>query len=156
MTADRPNDSPQEPPDRPSERAPENGPPRRPTPVRELMEKAREETVREEASREEASREKVSREEAASAPESVRTVDIEGEAWTVRVEGATRSGSGQDAGAPLLFLTFTRGAEDGGGPRGQGAPEREALAVGASLGDLSDDALAELFSRSRAYRTRDD
>jgi hypothetical protein len=74
-----------------------------------------------------------------------RVIEAGDGAWEVTATGAARSGSGRDAGAPILLLTFSR----------RGAPEalpREVFAVARSLDELSDDELAELVARSKAIR----
>ncbi|MSR22984.1 MAG: hypothetical protein EXR92_05500 [Gemmatimonadetes bacterium] len=75
-----------------------------------------------------------------------RSVEAPDGSWEVRVAGVTRSGSGQDAGAPLLLLSFARVGE----PE---ASVREALTVGSSLEAIPDDDLAELFARSRSAQS---
>lgn len=71
---------------------------------------------------------------------SPRTFISGGEEWTVRITGRTRSGTGSDSGAPLLYLSFAR-------VDGSANPTREAIAVGTSLDDLSDDELETLLRR---------
>jgi hypothetical protein len=76
----------------------------------------------------------------------LRTFLARGEEWTAQVTGQTRSGSGSDAGAPLLYLGFASA----------GTPEvlvREGIAVALVLDDLSDEDLESLFVRARPYRT---
>jgi hypothetical protein len=110
----------------------------RPTPVREIMQP-------EPASVAEG-----------SGPPSVRTVEADGVRWEVQETGATRSGSGSDRGAPLLYLRFDRvepGAEAEAPPREAGTGARECLAVATSLDDLTDDGLEELLARSRPARS---
>ncbi len=76
-------------------------------------------------------------------PAGLRCVDTPEGRWAVRVDGATRTGCGSDAGAPLLMVTFTL--------EGEGAPDqRQVLAVGTSLDALSDEDLADLHRRARA------
>lgn len=75
----------------------------------------------------------------------VRTIESEGNRWIVQEAGATRSGSGSDRGAPLLFLRFEM--VDAPSPT-----VREGLAVASSLEDLNDDDLLDLFLRSRLAR----
>jgi hypothetical protein len=62
--------------------------------------------------------------------------------WEVRVAGATRSGTGPDAGASLLLLVFSSEDE----PE---LPPREILTAGRSLEALTDEDLEELLARSR-------
>ncbi len=74
-----------------------------------------------------------------------RIFDLEAQRWIVRAAGATRSGTGSDTGAPLLFLTFAREEEPD-------RPVREAIAVASDLEALTWDELEELFARSRPFR----
>jgi len=76
----------------------------------------------------------------------LRTFLVRGEEWIAQVTGQTRSGSGSDSGAPLLYLGFAS----------VGAPDllvREGIAVARVLDDLSDEDLESLFVRARPYRT---
>jgi hypothetical protein len=75
----------------------------------------------------------------------VRTLRAEDQVWKVRSVGSVRSGTGPDAGAPLLLLTFAR-------EEAPEVPVRERLGVGVSLDDLSDDDLLECLERSRPVR----
>lgn len=103
----------------------EDDDPERPTPVRQAMEVEREEPPPVE-------------------PPSLRFLR-EDEEWIVRVEGRTRSGRREDAGAPLLLLSFAR-AED---------PERrlrEAVGIGRTLESLTPGDLGRLLDASRPYR----
>lgn len=103
----------------------EDDDPERPTPVRQAMEAEREEPPPVEAP-------------------SLRFFR-EDEEWIVRVEGRTRSGRREDAGAPLLLLSFAR-AED---------PDRrlrEAVGIGRSLETLTPGELGRLLDASRPYR----
>lgn len=66
------------------------------------------------------------------------------EEWVVRVEGRTETGGPEDAGAPLLFLTFAR-AED---------PQtriREIVRVGRRLDALSEAELLDALDDARPY-----
>lgn len=99
--------------------------PDRPTPVRQAMEAEREEPPPVEAP-------------------SLRFFR-EDEEWIVRVEGRTTSGRREDAGAPLLLLSFAR-AED---------PDRrlrEVVGAGRTLEALGPDQLGRLLDASRPYR----
>ena len=94
----------------------------RPTPVRTLMAAAPSATSTDQDS-------------------SQRTFEVEGEEWIARVVGSSRSGSGTDAGSPLILITFARSTD----------PEvyvREALGVGVALADVANHALLELFQRA--------
>jgi len=69
-----------------------------------------------------------------------RALDVDGVTWTVRVEGRARVRTG-GSGTPLLELVF-RAAEH---------PPRTALAVGSSLGSLTDDHVADAVRSARPY-----
>jgi hypothetical protein len=76
----------------------------------------------------------------------LRTFLAHGEEWVAQVTGQTRSGSGSDSGAPLLYLAFASA----------GTPDvlvREGIAVAQVLDDLSDEDLETLFVRARPHRT---
>lgn len=83
-------------------------------------------------------------EEDASTP--VRAFEVDGEEWVVRIVGTTSVGTAPDVRAPVLLFGFARAAEPDG-------LEREAMAPGTSLDDLSDDDLAQLLQRSRSTGT---
>ena len=76
-------------------------------------------------------------------PESLPVLFLLGEQeWVARVEGYGRSGTSRDPGAPLMALTFARGAE----------PDRplfETLCPGRALEDLTEGQLAELLAGAR-------
>lgn len=73
-----------------------------------------------------------------------REFEHEGEPWTVRVEGRTRSGRARDAGAPLLHLRFYRGPDPT-------EPESHTLVAGESLDAFYDRELSDLLSRARPW-----
>lgn len=77
---------------------------------------------------------------------SSRTLHADGEEWIAEVTGQTRSGTGSDAGAPLLYIGFSPA-------RSPASRVREGIAVATSIDDLSDADLEELFSRARSIRT---
>jgi len=64
-------------------------------------------------------------------------VELDGEPWVVTVRGRALS----DGGAHLLLVGFH--------PRGVDEPEREGMAVGRELEDLSPDELLAAWGRSR-------
>ena len=75
-----------------------------------------------------------------------RVLEVDGEAWTVRAEGRARVGRGRSP-AHLIQLVFR--SDDG--------TEREALAVGQRLEELTEHRLREAFRTARPYRPdRDD
>lgn len=74
-----------------------------------------------------------------------RSFEVDGQEWTARAIGWTRSGTAPDTGAPLLLVAFGRSGEDE-------KFEREALAVAGALDNLSDHELGELLGRSRPFR----
>lgn len=73
-----------------------------------------------------------------------RTVEIDGEAWLVRVEGRALSGTPPDRGTALLFLTFARDSEPG-------TRLRETIAPGRSVDELAEAHLGELWRQARPY-----
>jgi hypothetical protein len=77
-----------------------------------------------------------------------RTFVTGGEEWVAQVTGQTRSGTGSDAGAPLLYLAFAL-------TRTPTAWAREGIAVARSIDDLTDEDLESLFARARPLRPRE-
>lgn len=93
-----------------------------PTPARALLAETDEDEVTEAPQAEEA------------------TLEADGDTWTVRVMGRSRTGAAYGP-APLLLLAFFREGAD--------RPERECLTVGATLQDLSDEALRRALELGR-------
>ena len=67
-------------------------------------------------------------------------IEVDGTAWSVRVDGKSRSGAAL-ASAPILFLRFER-------TDGVEGPSREAWAVGRALSDLTEFQVEEAFRKS--------
>lgn len=68
-------------------------------------------------------------------------VELDGEQWTVRVEGRDRAGS-PPSDASLLLLGFYRTPE-------AGSPEREGWVIGRDLSDLSEVRLERAYREGR-------
>ncbi len=81
--------------------------------------------------------------EPGASPSQEAEVEVDGSRWRVKVAGRVKAGHAGDAGAPLLLLTFHRGAHD--------PPEREVLVPGADLHRVGEDGLVEAFRRSRPW-----
>jgi hypothetical protein len=115
--------------------SPEGPSPRPPVPVRELMASKGTSPVDE-------------KEQAGPAPGTsegegvVRRIHVEGGSWLVRQTGATRTGTGGDAGAILLRVSFQA---EGNGEEAV----REALVAGASLATVTEEALDLAFRAAR-------
>jgi hypothetical protein len=86
------------------------------------------------------------REPSSEVPVPTRTfVDAEGRVWIVEAAGQDRTGTGSDAGAPLLLLLF-RPAPGAGGEDESGSDVLEALVIAAELDELGDDRLTEILA----------
>lgn len=70
-----------------------------------------------------------------------RSLESDGETWTVSEEGGGRSGTGSDIGASLLLVRFSPVSGD--------RPPREVLVAASSLEDLGEDGIREAFERSK-------
>ena len=79
--------------------------------------------------------------EVTEAPQAAEaTLEADGDTWTVRVIGRSRTGAAYGPASLLLLAFFREGAD---------RPERECLTVGAALEDLSDEALRRALELGR-------